>query len=409
MPMPKGVAPRWRKVYKGERFYFRGTYADAIAKWEAKKVELDRATTDKGKLTPKELLAMVGTVLHFRAQDQMEEANELVTTAHNSTDEAAQTILDSRRESQQQDNGKTLGQAVEKFLERKKAGVSIGHYGNLARCCNHFAETVGRRLVVKNLGATVVTDYRIALERKMEEGWTKDYASGYGRVVRTFFNWLYETEMIDRLPRNIKELYIKIDDKEIPTFDPQEVTTLLKHSPKRTKLYLLLMLNTGMTQKDISDMTPAQLDLTAGTITRKRSKTKNTSAKVPKVSYPLWKETLTLLKQFAKTTGETVLVNADGGRLWVETYDKGKVDNIRVAYGRLVRSLRAKKILDTKKTLKIFRKTSSSMLEDSPYPQCADYFLGHAPQGVSQKNYKAAPQASMKKAVAWLGQQYGIK
>ena len=40
MPMPKGQKPRWRKKYKGEIYYFRGSEAEAILQWERKKLEL---------------------------------------------------------------------------------------------------------------------------------------------------------------------------------------------------------------------------------------------------------------------------------------------------------------------------------------------------------------------------------
>jgi len=62
----------------------------------------------------------------------------------------------------------------------------------------------------------------------------------------------------------------------------------------RTRLYILLMLNTGCTQVDISELKQSEVDWQRGRITRKRSKTaKHESA--PVVEYPLWQETFVLI------------------------------------------------------------------------------------------------------------------
>ncbi len=41
MKMPTGVRPRWRKVYRGKTYYFRGNYQDALAQWQRQKAEID--------------------------------------------------------------------------------------------------------------------------------------------------------------------------------------------------------------------------------------------------------------------------------------------------------------------------------------------------------------------------------
>jgi hypothetical protein len=43
MPMPPGVPERWRKMYSGSIYYFRGDYHAALKQWLEKKEEIERA------------------------------------------------------------------------------------------------------------------------------------------------------------------------------------------------------------------------------------------------------------------------------------------------------------------------------------------------------------------------------
>jgi hypothetical protein len=76
----------------------------------------------------------------------------------------------------------------------------------------------------------------------------------------------------------------------------------------RTKLYILLMLNCGMTQQDISDLLVTEVDWAAGAITRKRSKSADHKG-VPTVKYALCPETLRLLRQERAAEGARALTN----------------------------------------------------------------------------------------------------
>jgi hypothetical protein len=136
---------------------------------------------------------------------------------------------------------------------------------------------------------------------------------------------------------------------------------------------------------------------------------------VPKVSYLLWPETLRLLRKFGRRSGERVLLNEDGGPLWVEDVKEAKgkekyskTDNIASAYYRLVRKLKARKLLGHK-CLKQLRKTSPSILEANPkYDHLARHFLAHSPRGVADRHYLHPDQTLFDEAVTWLGQQFKI-
>jgi integrase len=68
------------------------------------------------------------------------------------------------------------------------------------------------------------------------------------------------------------------------------------------------------------------------------------------------------------------------------------------------------KRLGQPKPFKILRKTSSSLLAgEMEYATVADLFLGHAPRGMAEKHYTAAPQKILNNGVKWLGTQYGVE
>lgn len=125
--------------------------------------------------------------------------------------------------------------------------------------------------------------------------------------------------------------------------DNAEVQLLLKNTVGRTKLFILPILNCGMTQTEIADLRKSEVDLKAGRIIRQRSKTDHFES-VPTVNYLLWTDTVTLLNELLNQgNGELALVNANGSALWAEQLDAegnyGKTYNIRNAFFRLTGKL----------------------------------------------------------------------
>ena len=146
----------------------------------------------------------------------------------------------------------------------------------------------------------------------------------------------------------------------IVVFTKPEIKSLLQKASDRTKLYILLMLNCGMTQKDIADIQFSEVDWKAGRITRKRSKTRRHD-NVPEVSYLLWPETLKLLQREQNPAGEgRILLNESGRPLWYEELSEDgkykKNDNVRSAFDRLRRKLKIEKPLIS------LKKTSASLI-----------------------------------------------
>jgi hypothetical protein len=145
------------------------------------------------------------------------------------------------------------------------------------------------------------------------------------------------------------------------------------------------------------------VDWENGRITRKRSKTaeeKNT----PTVSYKLWVDTFRLLKEYRSGKATVLLTKSGGLWAWEELGREGKVrssDNIATNYNRL------RKKLGLSKSLKIFRKTSATLIEGSQFRHFRPLFLGHAPQGIGEIHYADHSPEQFDEAVRWLGVQYG--
>ena len=185
-----------------------------------------------------------------------------------------------------------------------------------------------------------------------------------------------------------------------------EVKECLKAANDRTRLDLLLMLNCGMYQGDLSDLKHEEVDWNAGTVTRRRSKPKSHKS-VPTARYRLWRETLKLLRQHRTTAGGQVLRNSNGHPLVVRSLKPdGRAqtnDSIKNAYDRL------KKKTGIMKPLKLRRKTSANLIRSNgQYSGLEDLFLGHSPSSLSDKHYTAPPEDLLARAIVWVGQQYGI-
>jgi integrase len=153
------------------------------------------------------------------------------------------------------------------------------------------------------------------------------------------------------------------------------------------------------------------VDWERGRVFRKRTKTRDRSEAVPKVDYPLWNTTFTLLEKYRSNHPELALLNEDGKCLLTERESKnGKLSrnqNIQFAYRRLQEKMKVEG--EAKKGLKAFRKTGATILEQSPYGRFAEHYLGEAPQTITSKHYAHQNGAEFDSAILWLGKTLGIE
>ena len=192
--------------------------------------------------------------------------------------------------------------------------------------------------------------------------------------------------------------------KEIEVLTVEEIKELFGKALERERLYLLLMLNCGFYPVDIGTLKHSEYK--DGRITRKRTKTRKRSDKVPTVSYRLWKETDALLTKYRSEDPELVLLNRNGTPLWKEVEKNGKfcrISNVKCNFFRI------QKKSGITKSLKHLRKTASTMLGSHlQYGRYAEYFLGEAPRSVADTHYVKPSQEQFDKAVKWLGEQFGF-
>jgi integrase len=311
----------------------------------------------------------------------------------------------------------SLGSYTKIFLkvkenEAKANQVSVGRVYALRLHLDHFRDWLGKDTAVKDIDGGVLARYHAHLLEKIASGkWTPTTAGHYMTTVKEFVRWLSATDAIPKLPRIMAEksklLAITKPATKIVVFTKEEVASLLTEASDRTKLYILLMLNCGMTQKDVSDLLVSEVDWDDGRIIRKRSKTSG-EENVPVVNYKLWRETFRLLEQErAADSKERVLLNSNGSPIWSEEITNDgkyqKTDNIKNAFDRL------RKETKIAKPLKSLKKTSASLLRDNEkFSNLEGLFLGHAPQSMSDKHYAKLPQTLLDQAVQWLENEYGL-
>jgi len=307
---------------------------------------------------------------------------------------------------------------VERFLKEKEnqaaAGeVSVGRHYALKLHLTYFQDWLGKDTAVGEIDGETLMRYHVDLLGKVaSKAWSRTTAAHYMTSVKAFVRWLWHIEAIPALPRILdgKSAALKISRSvpKVVTFTKEEINSLLADASDRTKLYILLMLNCGMTQKDIADLLVSEVDWIEGRIIRKRSKTADCE-NVPIVNYQLWPETLRLLKQ-ERATDSTglVILNANGGPIWTEeNTNEGKYkknDNVKNAFSRL------RKGLKIAKPLKSLKKTSATLIRGNErFSALASLFLGHAPQSMADKHYTQVPQDLLDQAIQWLGQEMGIE
>jgi integrase len=159
------------------------------------------------------------------------------------------------------------------------------------------------------------------------------------------------------------------------------------------------MLNTGMQQKDISELSWSEVDLDLGRIVRKRSKTRRFQNS-PTVNYQLWECTSKLLQEFS-SEGDPVLKNRSGESLYKQSLKANgkakKSDSIKNAF------FRAKQKAGIQKPLKLLRKTSATLIAEEFGEGLAALFLGHSPKSVAGRHYIRPSQKRLDEAVEWLG------
>ncbi|MBI1246793.1 tyrosine-type recombinase/integrase [bacterium] len=311
----------------------------------------------------------------------------------------------------------TVETYVNQFLEKERLRVeakrlSASRFTSKRNNLFRFRDWIGSRTAIDAIDGAMIQAFHAELLRQIAaKTLAPDTAHGRLGDTKGFVRWLWRMNILNELPRVMEpgsnELHIgkRVASPEVFTID--EVKKLLTKATDRTKLYILLMLNAGMYQTDISNIRHAEVDWVAGTITRKRSKTKH-HVTVPTVRYRLWEETIELLKKYRENSGEHVLLNKNGSPL---VHRGLKPNGDPLTNDAIKNSIdRVRRKLSIKKPIKLFRKTSASLIRGNPeFRGLEDLFLGLSPRSISDRHYAKAPEDLLAEATDWLATQYGVK
>lgn len=312
----------------------------------------------------------------------------------------------------------TVAAYAEEYIKQKSQKVesdelTVGRAYEIRLHLTYFQEWIGKDTGVDEIDSNTLLKYQShLLDNRQVKDWSRTTAQHYLKTVKAFVRWLWRTEAIDSLPRILDDrsglLNITPATPQIVVYSIEEIQQLVQAATDRTRLYILLMLNCGMTQKDVSDLRGDEVDWEQGRIIRKRSKTADHQT-VPRVSYLLWAETFRLLEQERNREDATfVLTNHNGSPLCTEGFGANqqlkKTDNVKNSFDRL------RKKLGITKSLKSLKKTSATLLRsDERFQGLEGLFLGHAPQSMSDKHYTQIPGKLLDQAILWLEAHYRIE
>jgi integrase len=227
------------------------------------------------------------------------------------------------------------------------------------------------------------------------------------QTVSLFIEWLYERELLETLPRNLKR-YARIElPKPTPVrFTVEEVQKLFNAASQRTKLYIALGVNCGYTQIDIAKLDYEHIEWDAGVIRRGRSKTEIRQV------HKLWPVTLELLKLEAcgKATGPILLDENGNPLVRIEIKENGNVtrnDTVRLAFDRVMKKIGMEK--DTRR-FAVLRKTGADEIEKSfpELPHLASQFLAHA-ETATKRYYVSKHYELLFKAIDHLDTVFDLK
>ncbi len=285
---------------------------------------------------------------------------------------------------------------------------SKGGAKNRATMLGHFVTFVGRETAAETINEErwaewVQRLYKWRQERDQDAsgkaGKSADYCDALLKVSRQFMRDLLMWRAVDKLPNNLAKKTPLLVDKGAPTIDPTQVRLAVGKASGQLRLHLLLMANCGFTQMDIAQLGQNEVNWTAGTITRKRTKTKKAGG--PTVTYRLWAETRVLLTRY-RSDHPTLALLHPSGEVWVKD---GGSDLIARAFAGLRKDHPAIKL-----TLKHIRKCSPQMLDShKDHRHYSTLFLAHKPKSMKEKHYSANySQDELDAAVRWLGEQDGF-
>ena len=285
------------------------------------------------------------------------------------------------------DRGMT--KAVADFISFKVRKVTAGQVSVLNAHLTKFWLDHTRDLKADQVNTTKWEEIDIEIHKRMKSNkWSAKYAHDVIVSIRSFYRWMYDSERLDTIPRFVlsRNYTINVPPSLPKFFAKDELEKLFRASNERQRLWWLLCLNCGMTQKDLSDLSwewatsprerVSAIDLDAGTLTRRRGKHRNqTSHNIPTVVYALWPSVIKMLSVLPRN-GNRVFSNQKGKPLVGANRHDAVAAQFEVIAGDV----------GIKKTVKHLRKTGVTLIS-TKFRTWRDVYLANSSKEVVDKNY----------------------
>ena len=385
----------WKKQKNGRTYYLgcgkcksksdKDGRKAAETEWE----DILRKLDGKPKPSPENALARLGQLV---SEIDGIDANSLMAAV------ASQMAVSQKLPEPKSSESLSVTDAVCKYLAEKRAECLAG-----SRCPGNYQDHKSKLQTflgvaaysgisdINDVSAEFLSSYRAAQLALLDPNNPNKRAAGTIRArlhyVKTFLTWAYEQELIEYLPRNVasyNKVYVPKPVPEFYTID--EVRILYKAATPLLKACILLALNCGFTQADISSLEWEHIDTRTRLLQKYRTKTAKATRSQLKSSYRLWPLTLETLRDVSKTTTGIILKSPRGRILRSNKLTKlgneSKHDVIRIAFSELAKQCPKQ---TRNKTFKHFRKTSANLVAQhyQKTPHVRDLFLGHSIQGMS--------------------------
>jgi integrase len=293
-------------------------------------------------------------------------------------------------------------------LKKRNSGITASASENIRRRLEYMQRKIGPDVDASLITGKHVDDLHQALLKDCaDKRFSRAYAADIFKTAKMFIRWLDEIDVLAQLPKNLKSSSLRItpETPTVLTYSIDQIHQLFTGASDTLQLYMLLALNCGMTQVDISDLRPQDINWQNRTLSRRRGKTAD-SERVPTVTYKLWDTTFRLLQQLRTEDPNHLLTTVDGKPLRFEGWIEGRFtrrDSVRYQFDRHMKAVGAAG------NFKGLKKTSASLLRDhSEFNGIESVFLDHAPRSVSDKHYTKVPTGLLAKALDWLALQYGL-
>ena len=166
-----------------------------------------------------------------------------------------------------------MNDLVQEWLTSKKDVLGVKTYEEYKRTCKNITDILGH-LKIKDITPKILEDFYSKLRNykgkgKTREGYSEKTVKNHYTLITELFNTAINWGYLNSNPnRRVKQ--IKVHKKEIQCYSPEEVEKLVKalqDEPIKYQAVILLTLDSGCREGEITGLTWEDVDFKKGTIT----------------------------------------------------------------------------------------------------------------------------------------------